>query len=242
MGVIDVNNDAVIGLTAKLESLHRSAFPSAVRNTLNNAAFETKKLVPKVASQKFITRNKSFFKAFTVVDKAVGFNINNMKSTTGIDSSKGSRIADGLVAQENGGNVKSGKLIAHDDARVSKSKSKKVSGRNKHNKVNYHDATSAFKAHRGTRKSKFVAAVHSASKSGKNHMMLKTGSRGMVYQISGVKGSKFKVKKLYSVRNTKKSRVQGVGFMKKSGQLASKKIHQFYKDNAEFQFKKALRK
>ncbi len=40
---LDVNTDSAIQLTAKLERLHRSSFPSAVRNTLNDAAFDMKK-------------------------------------------------------------------------------------------------------------------------------------------------------------------------------------------------------
>ena len=50
---LDVNTDAAIQLTAKLERLSKSAFPSAVRNTLNEVAFEHKRLIPKVAKQKF---------------------------------------------------------------------------------------------------------------------------------------------------------------------------------------------
>jgi len=248
MGVLDVNNDGLIALTAKLERMHRSAFPSAVRNTLNAAAFETKKNVPKVAAQKFTTRQKSFFKAFTIVDKASGFDIASMKATTGIDESKGSKVAKGLEAQENGGNVKGGKLIAHDHARTSKNQGKKVAQRNKHSRVKFHDATNAYRAHRGTKKSKFISAVLSTAKSGQNYMMLKTGSRGMVYQISGVtqkrnsRNFNVKIKKLYSVRNRKTSRVQGVHFMRNSAKLASRKIDKFYKEAAEFQFNKALRK
>ena len=43
MAIFDVNNKEVIKFTAKLERLHRSSFPSAVRNTLNEAAFNMKK-------------------------------------------------------------------------------------------------------------------------------------------------------------------------------------------------------
>lgn len=247
MANLDVNNDELIKYTAKLEKLHRSAFPSAVRNTLNDAAFKHKQLIPKIAKQKFITRNPSFFKAFTTVNKAQGFNINTMVATSGINSSKGSRVADGVEKQEKGGTIRGRKLIAHNDARTSRSKAKRVSKRNLLNKVNFHDATPAFRAHRGTRKSKFVAAIMSTAKSGKTHMMLKTGSKGIVYQVTGIsqnrnsKKVKFKIKKLYSVRNTKNTTVKGVNFMQISANLAQKKIPEFYKNNAEFQFKKFLK-
>ncbi|MBL4809315.1 MAG: hypothetical protein JKY43_04565, partial [Phycisphaerales bacterium] len=38
----NVNTDAVVSLTNKLEKLHKSAFPVAVRGTLNSAAFDVK--------------------------------------------------------------------------------------------------------------------------------------------------------------------------------------------------------
>ena len=41
--ILNVNTDAVVALTNKLEKLHRSAFPVAVRSTLNSAAFDMKK-------------------------------------------------------------------------------------------------------------------------------------------------------------------------------------------------------
>lgn len=248
MAVLNVNNDEVIALTSKLERLHKSAFPSAVRNTLNNAAFETKKNIPLVARTKFTTRQRTFFKRMSVVDKAQGFNIDNMVATVGIDSSKNPVLAENLESQEYGGMVKAKKLIPHDDARVSKSQNKRVSAKNNLNKVRAHDATPAFRRHRGTRRSKFVASVMSTAKSGKSHMLLKTTTRGTIYEVKNVSsnrktgGLKFKIKKLYSIREKRNHTVKGQFFVNKSASMASKRIEEFYIDNAEFQFKKALRK
>lgn len=246
--VFDVNNDAVIALTAKLERLNKSAFPSAVRNTLNNAAFETKKNIPKVAATKFVTRQKSFFRKFSIVDKAGGFNVNAMAATTGINKSLDPELAKNLEAQETGGSVQGRKLVPHDHARTSKSQAKRVSSRNYINKVKAHNANKAFRAHRGTRSSKFIAAVMSTAKAGKRHMLLSSGSRGMVYEVNSISSNrrtrkiKFKLKKLYAVRNTKTHRVSASGFMRKSGEMAAKNMNKNFKNNAEFQFKKALRK
>ena len=43
MATLNVNSTAVIHLTARLERLNNRAFPSAVRATLSDAAFEMKK-------------------------------------------------------------------------------------------------------------------------------------------------------------------------------------------------------
>lgn len=247
MATFDVNTDASIELTAKLEKLHKSAFPSAVRNTLNAAAFDMKKNIPLVASGKFITRNKSFFNRMTVVEKANGFSIKNMKSTTGIDAKKDPKLANNLASQDTGGMVSGRKLIPHDDARVSKSHKKQVSRRNYINRVNYHNSTKAFKAHRGTRNSKFVSAIYSMVKSGKKHMMLGNSRRGIVYEVTGVSQNRtsrnvnFKLRKIYVNKNTRSYKANSNRFMAESKNMTIKKIPEFYRKNAEFQFKKYLR-
>ena len=247
MPIFDVNNNGVIQYTAKLEKLSKSAFPNAVRNTLNKAAFETKKQIPKTAEKVFTTRHKPFFKNFSIVEKASGFNVEKMASVVGINASKNRELAENLEAQEFGGMVNGKKLIPHDEARNSKSQNKRVAAQNRLNKVNIHDATRAFKAHKGTRKSKFVAAVMSTAKSGKKHMMIKSGTNGMVYEVTGIsqnvksKKVNFKVKKLYSVRSVKTHNVKSHGFMSASAKVISKNLEQYYYDNAEYQFTKVLK-
>lgn len=248
MRFLDVNNDESIKLSAKLEKLHKSAFPSAVRNTLNKAGFEMKNQVPLVASKVFITRQKSFFKRFTVVEKAKGFNVDKMQAKVGIDATKDKTLADNLEAQELGSMVKGKKLIPHDDSRVSKNQNKRVSSRNYLNKVKAHNASRAYKSNKGSRKSKFISAIMSTSKSGKRYMLLKTNSnKGMVYEVSNVSSNrrnkklKFKVKKLYSVREKNTHKVKASRFMEKSAMFVSKDIEKFYKEAAEFQFKKYLK-
>jgi hypothetical protein len=246
MPTFNVNNDSVIALTANLERLNRSAFPSAVRNTLNKGAFETKKEIPKTAQRKFVTRQSSFFRKFSIVDKANGFDVNKMISTVGIDGSKISEIADNLESQEFGGMVSGKKLIPHDDARVSKSQNKRVQNQNHLKNKKIHDATAAFKSHKGTRKSKFISAVMSTAKSGEKYMMIKAGSTGMVYEVTAIsqniksKKVNFKIKKLYSVRSAKTHNVKSSGFMLESVKIVSKNLDKYFVENAEFQFKKQL--
>ena len=247
MPILDINNEAVIGLTAKLERLNKSAFPSAVRNTLNRAAFETKKNIPLVTAQSFITREKTFFRRFSIVDKANGFAVNSLKATVGINAGMNRDLAKNLEAQETGGLVRGRKLVPHDDSRVSKSQKKKVSRSNYMNKVKIHNATRAMKAHRGTKSSKFVAAVISTVKSGKKHMLLTSGTRGMVYEVNSVSSNrrtgkiKFRLKKLYTFRNKKNHTVKATRFMERSAEPVRRQMDKFYKENAEFQFKKVLR-
>lgn len=245
MATFDVNTDEVIGLSAKLERLHKSAFPSAVRNTLNNAAFDMKKNIPGEAAKKFTTRNKTFFRRVSAVNKADGFNVNAMQATTGISADP--ELADNLGAQEFGGTVKGKKLVPHSHARVSRSRNKRVAKKYNLNKVRAYDATNTFKAHRGTRKSKFVAAVMGTVKSGRKFMLLKTNNKGTLYEVVSVSSNvrskkvRIKLKKLYLIRNKNKHTVPSTGFLKNSAVIASSKMNGFYVSNAEFQFKKYLK-
>ena len=242
--MLKLDADSVIKLTVKLEKLHRSALPSAVRNTLNNAAFETKKEIPIQGAKRFITRNKGFLKAFSTVEKASGFKINSMVSMAGIDSKKNADIANELEKQEFGGNLDTSRLVPHNDARTSKSKERRLQSRNWLTKLEAHKASKAYKSHRGTKKSKFVAAVMSTAESGKKYMLLENKGTGMLYELKGLKkgksgrGPKFKLKKLFFLKKSDSANVSGRGFMRAAKNEASKKINIFYKKNAEYQLKK----
>lgn len=110
----------------RLEKIHRSALPVVIRGTLNNMAFDTKKRIADKAPKAFTIRNRGLFKALVPVDKADGFNVNNMKATTGIAKKQGlERVAERMEAQEYGGKLKS-EIIPTDEARVGGNRSKKV--------------------------------------------------------------------------------------------------------------------
>jgi len=214
----DVNTDEVIKLTVKLGSLHKSSLPSAVRNTLNDAAFETKKWIPTTASRQFTTRKKSFFRAFSSVQRARGFDINTMQAVAGINPDKGSKVAEGLEKQETGGTLSGKKLIPHDKARISGSYGRSV------RKKNYLSNISNISTPKNRKK-------------GSKHILIKKGGKGTVFEIQKrARGSK--LVPIYTYRNTRKTRLQPAPFMRPAAMIATKKIPAFYKNNAEFQIKK----
>jgi len=217
----DINTSAHIKLTVALGKLHRSALPVAVRGTLNDAAFETKQNIPKTASRKFITRNKSFFRAFSSVEKARGFDINSMSSVVGINPAKGEKVADGLEKQETGGGIKGRKLIPHDKGRISGSHSKKLRTKNRFNKINIVDVRKK-KGKRG------------------NYLLIKKGGKGTVFEIKST-GKRQKLVPVYSYRSTKISKVKPSAFMKPASIMATRKMPQFYVSQAERQIKRLLK-
>ena len=221
MATFDINTSEHIKLTAKLGKLHRSALPVAVRGTLDDASFETKRLLPETAARNFVSRNKSLFRAFSTVNKASGFNIDTMASEVGINPAKGSRVAEGLAKQETGGNIKSRKLIPHDKGRTSGSHEKKLKAKHRFGRIR----------------------ISEAGKKGKrtNYLLIKKGGgKGTVFEIKGV-GKKQKLTPVYSYRSTKISKVDASPFMKPASESASRKIPAFYRARAEKQFKRLLR-
>ncbi len=249
MAKFDVNTDAAIELTAKLEKLHRSAFPSAVRNTLNDAALKTKSLVPKVAAQKFTTRQKTFFRSFSTVDRAKGFDLKSMRATVGINGakSKGKKVAEGLEKQEFGGSIQGRKLIPMDNSRTSGSHSKGVAKANKFGTNRGSTAKKRMSTGKGSRGSRFISKIMAAKKAGNKVVtIIGGGGRGTMYRILNSKRlasgkSKLTIRAIYHYRNTKTSRVTPKPFMEPSAKLASRKMNEMYRDNAEFQFKKHLK-
>lgn len=217
---LDVNTDATIILTAKLEKLHKSAFPNAVRFSLNDVAFEAKKLVPQNADKNFTIRQNNLFKRFVKVEKATGWDVKNMVSAVGVDANvpKGNKVAQGLATQETGGNIDGRKLTPHNLGRISGSYGKKVKAKNQFKNLDKI----------GTAKKRV---------SGSKYFRIKNGSKETVFE----RVSKTKIVPVYNVRQTKISRVKAKPFIAPSAIQASKQMERIYYKNAQFQFRKYLK-
>lgn len=220
MTTFDVNMEEVVDFSTKLAKLNRSAFPVAARQTLNDAAFMTKQLVPKIADQKFTTRQRNFFRAFSIVNKAQGFDVGRMVAVAGINADKGDEVAEGLEQQETGGTITGRKLIPHDKGRISGSYSKKLRSRHRFQNINI-----------ATRKNK---------KSGSNYLLIKKGGKGTVFHIKRLK-TKNKLTPIYTYRNTRKSRVQKRPFMRPAAMMAASRMPDFYVKHAQRQFERVLK-
>lgn len=128
---LNVNTDAVVAYTNKLEKLRKSALPNAVRETLSKAALDVKqRTMPATAKKQFVNRSKNFFKAFSRVEFAKGKNMAAMRSVVGFTESglRGGRnesVKD-LDKQEHGGKIGGKSFIPMDEARVGKSPSRMV--------------------------------------------------------------------------------------------------------------------
>lgn len=108
---LNINSDAVVKFTNTLEQLHKSALPVAIRQTLNDAAYDVKKnTMPKEASRDFVKRTSGdFFKANSRVEGATGFDVYHMIAKVGFVEAglKGTNnfAVKDLEQQEEGGEI-----------------------------------------------------------------------------------------------------------------------------------------
>lgn len=107
--MVAVDTREIFSMVAKLSEIHRAALPNAIRSTLNDLAFDVKKnqLLPSLKSTSMDIRNPAMFKKYSGVEKATGWDINAMKSESGmIPSGDASRTIERLKQQDIGGDLK----------------------------------------------------------------------------------------------------------------------------------------
>ena len=240
---LNVNTDAVVAFTNKLEKLHRAAFPVAVRTALNSAAFDMKKTtIQKSAAEEFTIRKATFFKANSRVELAKGFDIKNMESAVGFKSNKSSNsiqsAINDLEQQEHGGKIEdrdyivTGKLWNQKDSGKSIRPNERLKGLNIIKTKNVAGKNE---------KEKFVKSVFHAGVGG--HVLSEYNDKSYVWKVNSLKRTSdgnFKLTPLYSFKKGRDVNVDATHFMSKATDMTTKKIEDFYIKAAEFQFKKAL--
>ena len=245
MAIFDVNNKEVIKFTAKLERLHRSSFPSAVRNTLNEAAFNMKKTgLIDSAKKKFSTvRSPTFFKKFSLVSKAEGFNINGMVATVGFSNSSDQKIKnviDGLEKHEWGGMIGTGSRYLK-ASRAGSNYGKRVSRAKYFSKGNVIQNGGAKK---GTRKSRYTSILFAAKKDGRA-VFIKTSRGSFLVRVQSIRkaGKRLKtdLKFLMMSRSKTPVKIRRNMFVSAAAKQQARLMDKYYKKHAEFQFNKALK-
>ena len=201
-------------LVSKLNKLHRSALPVAVRGSLNDTAFYMKQnTLPERFNAVFTVRKPSFLKSHsTVVKSSNTFDVNKMKSECGIIKGK-SKAGNELAIHEKGGEIKGRGLVPQAAVKVSQDIKKLVS------KTYYY--------------TKFKAAKKGIVRRDKKKTIIKTDKGLIQFEPGG------KFTPLYVFTTSKK--YQRNEFIKPAGLMSSKKMPGFFKSQAERQFAKYLK-
>lgn len=246
---IDVNTNGVIYFTNKLEKLNRSAFPNAVRATLNSAAFDVKqKTMPAQARLEFVHRSPNFFKANSKVEMATGWNLHQMKSQVGFKSTNGKNQAvEDLKQQEHGGTIGGRSFIPMDMARIGKTDGGMVKSGFRMGKMK--NVVDARMVNAKSKKQRFIKAAFKAKELyGNNAYVLGnpwSGGKRTLSKIdeisSSVKNRQLQIKRtpLYTFVKGRKISVAGTNFMKRASMESGLKMEKFYIIEATKQFKKA---
>lgn len=245
-----INTDAAVIFTNKLEQLHRSGLPSAIRGTLNKLALHTKKeTLLSSAKTTFKKRHSgNFWKAFSKVDFATGFNLKTMAATVGFTEQglKGDNnyAVKDLLQQEEGGVISGRSYIPLEKSRSGNNKPVRkmnmISNIRKKGIVLSRDAKAVNKHQ------EFIKSAIHAGVGGFVLAQSGVGKTGALWKIKSItrknSGTVFKKEVLYSFKKSGKAKVKATGFAKRAAEESIKEVEQFYIEEAERQIKRLTSK
>lgn len=247
--ILRYDGDEVLDFAHKLSNMHRSALPNAVRFTLNDAAFDVKKRTLQIETQSsFINRRPGFFKRFSTVDKATGWNIGGMISQVGIIDDPGVQATSDLATQETGGELDRSMIMLSGARTGQKSLSGKSgpSAEMRRTVRSQYKAVGGFKDHTAVKKKDFVKGAFAAEgKKKPDHLryMSPSGKGYMieVTKITKLKSSlKIKSKIIASYEDDRKLHIKPNPFLRRSSLQSASKLNQLFKKNAIRQIRKYL--
>ncbi len=251
----NINSTQIRALTSKLESMHRSALPVAVRETLNQTAFDVKKVeLIKETGAKFTKRSPSFFKAFSKVKKATGFNISQMQATVGMVDRKpggGSEQAGrNMTPRQRGGRIPGRSLIPLNRSRVANNVKKRVKPANRLSNLKPDFANLVDTELNTAKKSRqrFVrSSLYAVTRFGPGALLKHRGEDGKtrIYRIQKV-GSNVKTRRFFLATDPIYSFERGrsveagkvVPFTKNAAKRSAGKMNKFFLQQAKRQFKR----
>lgn len=218
MFILNIDSNAVVQQTNRLERIRKIAVPNAARNALNDTVFDVKtNTMPASAKSEFTQRSPNFFKANSRFEKANGFDLRTMVATVGfVDKAKNNYAVKELEQQEHGGEIRHRTFVPMRQARVGKSDSKMVRANARLSKIK-----NIVRSRSNTGKSFIIAAKLAQKKSG--YFIHKN----TLFSVSVI-GSELKPTPLYNFKDNRSVRVKPTHFMKDASIESAKKMEGFY--------------
>jgi hypothetical protein len=230
MPTIDINSDNLVKKTRQLERIRKKAVPFAVRNTINDLAFDVRKNILKKSDDVFTIRQKKFISSRTNVVKAGGKVIGNMIAKVGVfakNTSDKEKPVINLAQQEKGGSIPIGNIPTL-DARGGNDK-------NLIQKRNRLSRAKVKKKFKGSKKKQTFLRNLQSFKTGKLIVTKKTVFRVDEIQFDG-KGDikKFKKTFLYHKR-AKRADLKKKPFVQPAFDKSASKLSKIYSKNVNKQ-------
>lgn len=243
--IFDVNTDAAVRLSNKLEELRKSALPIAVRGTLNKAALDVKtRTMPMSADRHFIKRKPNFFIANSRAVLATGFDVNAMKSLIGFTPSNPRAATNFAVReldeQEHGGVISHRTFIPMDSSRVGGSPRQLVKPGLRLSNINT-IANSNDNTGGRSSKEKFIRTAIFAGKGG-----FVIGDKAL-YRVTGIsrgknRKTKIKTQPIYFFKKGRSVGISSTHFMREATDSSASRLNKFFVEEADRQFKRVLNK
>lgn len=239
---LNINTDAVVAFTNTLEKISKSALPVAIRTALNSAAFDMKKkTLLNSASSAFENRSSNFFKAFSKVEMAKGFDVATMHSTVGfvehgLKGGKNYAVKD-LQQQEEGGRIGGKTFIPLNAARKGNTYKGNVAPRNRISKIQ--NIINSRNAKGVNDKQKFIKSVFFAGRGG--YVSSDFKGKRILFRVNSLNRTNeggFKLTALYSTKTGRSVTVKRTHFAQKAALISAEKIEQFYITEAKKQIDK----
>lgn len=246
---LNINSSAVVVMTNKLEKLHRSALPVAIREALNMAAFDVKKNTMPKDAKVFTQRNPTFFKSTSKVQPATGFSVKTMKSIVGFMPQSGSKESGGatedLQQQEESGTIGHRSFIPLAGARSGNNYNRRVSNKMRLAVIKSR-IIDAKKSKARTKAGQFFSSAWHVGAGGfvLSSWKNKHGNR-LLMSIEGIKrlggNTKVKYKPVYAVKSNRSVKIGATHFMSKASTTSANKIERAYIAAAEKQIQRLMK-
>jgi len=257
-GTLNVNTDELVVLTNKLEKMHKSDLPLAIRKSLTDTAWDMKKDTLQKSASRFRDRHPgNIYRTFTRVKKAEGFNVRNMEAVMGFKPLPRSDFAENQEEQNRGGTIDERTFIPMAEARGGNGQVKKkyrLSQLASKNIIDSKKVTSR-KGRGGSKvnvkgKQKFIVAAIAAKKQSGNDAYVisqfENGGRRTLYHVKKAKpqrggGVDLKLTPIYNVKGKRKVSVKKTGYITEAAMNAEKLMPRNFQKAAEHRIKKAMR-
>jgi hypothetical protein len=237
---IIINTSSFEEHAKKLKKISKSAFPSAIRQMLNDAAYDLKtKTMPDQSIKDFTNRQDNFFKANSSYEKAIGNNISTMKSTVGFVGGglkgQNNRAVDDLEEQEEGGSIEKKSFIPMSTARKSASVKSLVRPNARLSRIKTASVVDASKMGFSNPRANFIVAAHKAGVGG--HFI----SNNILWQVDKLNPANSRDMKLTGLYNYKSKRsvnVKATHFMREASLKTFGKLDDIFIKHAQAKINK----
>jgi len=234
---LNINTSAVVEWTNKLEKMHRSALPVAIRTTLNSAAFDVKKnTLLSIVDKTFDKRQANFFRANSKVDIAKGFNVNSMEAIVGMKATgRADKAVKELLQQEKGGSIERS-FIPLSQSRVGKSHIKSVRKQNRLSNLDQLKLARNSKAK--TKTGRFHSTIEHAGVGGVFMDKNPKSGKMIVWRVNSLRRTKSgqpKLTPLYSFNPGRRVRINATHFMERASKMSAQRLPEFFVKEAQKQ-------